>query len=78
MIDKELHQGLANTISNFVSLWCIKFAFLLFLKKLGRNVEDQKVLWWAVFLFTIVTLAISIGVQAYGCFFGNVVEKSLR
>ena len=75
-VDLEVHQGLAVTILNFVSLWCIKFAFLLLFKKLGRNVKGQDILWWSVLLFTVATLAISIGVQAYGCVFGNIKEIS--
>lgn len=71
-LEKEIHQGLAVTILNFVSLWCIKFAFLVLFKKLGRNVAKQKILWWTVLVFTIATLVISIGVQAYQCVFGDV------
>ncbi|ERF71135.1 hypothetical protein EPUS_08930 [Endocarpon pusillum Z07020] len=71
-IDKQVHQGIAVTILTLVSLWCVKFALLALFKKMGRKVRRQRVLWWIVFLFTVATLAVSIGVQAYGCVFGDI------
>ena len=78
LVGKQVHQGLAVTILNLVSLWSVKFAFLVLFKKMGRNVRGQKPLWWFVFLFTFATLAVSIGVQAYGCVFGDIEKISGR
>lgn len=75
-VEMQVHQGLAITILNFVSLWCIKFAFLLLFKKMNRNVNGQQILWWSVFFFTVATLIVSIGIQAYDCVFGDIVKIS--
>ena len=72
MVDEQVHQGLAVTILNLVTLWCVKFALLALFRKMGHNVRGQGLLWWSVLLFTVATLAISIGVQAYGCVFGDI------
>ena len=52
-----------------LGLWCIKFAFLTFFRRLGNNVRGQKIVWRTVFGFTVGGLAISIGVIYYRCLF---------
>ena len=61
----------AGLFLNLVGLWCIKFAFLAFFRRLGRNVKGQKILWQVVFAFTVAGLAISVGVCYYPCIFAD-------
>ena len=48
-------------------LWSIKISFLLFFRRLGKNVKHQKLLWWPVFGFTIATYFACIGTIQYPC-----------
>ena len=76
LVDKQVHQGLAVTFMNIVSLWSVKFAFLVLFRRMSRNVRGFDLLWWAVFLFTVATLAVCVGVQAYDCTFGEIMKIS--
>lgn len=76
-IKKIMFQGISNAILSFFSLWCIKFAFLLFFRKLGQKVKGQRNLWWFVFVSTFATLVISVAIMHYGCFSGNNDLRSL-
>jgi hypothetical protein len=51
----------------YTGLWAVKFSFLLFFKRLGQNVAGQKVLWWCVLGFTVVTYLLCIGDIQYSC-----------
>ena len=62
-----IHTAFASLWLVLLGLWSVKFSFLLFFKKLGKNVKGQKLLWWCVFVATCVGLIISIGLQDYKC-----------
>ena len=51
----------------YTSLYLVKFSFLLFFKRLGRNVQSQKYLWWPVFVFTIASYLTGIGTISFKC-----------
>lgn len=51
----------------YSSLWSIKISFLLFFRRLGKNVRGQKVVWWPVFGFTLATYFACIGTIQYPC-----------
>ena len=59
---------LAILILFFSTLWSIKFSFLLFFKRLGKNVRRQKLLWWPVAGFTLGSYMIALGIIPYRCF----------
>ena len=61
----------ADLFLNLIGLWCIKFAFLAFFRRLGRKVKGQKLVWYCVFAFTLAGLAISVGVCYYPCIFAS-------
>jgi hypothetical protein len=61
----------AENCLGIVALWCIKFSFLAFFRRLGHNVKGQKVLWWTVLFLTTTGLAISVGVIDYHCMFAT-------
>ncbi len=51
----------------YSTLWSIKVSFLLFFKRLGKNVRRQNLLWWPIFGFTTATYFACIGTIQYGC-----------
>jgi hypothetical protein len=59
--------SVAFTFFYYSSLWSIKIAFLLFFKRLGTNVMHQKKIWWTIFVFTIATYFVCIGITEYAC-----------
>lgn len=61
----------AELFLNMVGLWCIKFSFLAFFRRLGHNVQGQKLLWWVVTILTIAALGISVGVSYFPCIFAT-------
>lgn len=69
---KQVNQGLAMNVLNQLSLWCIKFAFLLLFKRMSKNVKGQRNLWWFVFVITVATLIVSIGTPPYSCGIGDI------
>lgn len=64
------HYGKASAavvIFFYSTLWAIKISFLIFFKRLGKNVRRQKLLWWPIFGFTMATYFASIGIIPYNC-----------
>ena len=51
----------------YSTLWAIKVSFLLFFKRLTKNVRHQQLLWWSVSGFTIATYFVCIGTIQYPC-----------
>lgn len=64
----------AVVILFYSTLWAIKISFLIFFKRLGKNVRQQKLLWWSIFGFTMATYFASIGVIPYSCFVDSLDE----
>ncbi len=58
----------------FTSLWAVKLAFLLFFRRLGRNVKSQNVIWWSVFVVTFSSYFVCIGTIQYICLGAPVME----
>ena len=50
-----------------LTLWSIKFSFLVFFRRLDSKVKSQNVWWWCVMGFTGVTLVTVIGTCDYQC-----------
>lgn len=61
----------AELFLNMIGLWSIKFSFLAFFRRLGHNVQGQKILWWSVTVLTIAALGVSIGVSYFPCIFAT-------
>lgn len=58
---------LAVLILFYSALWSIKVSFLLFFRRLGKNVQGQKRIWWPVFGITLATDFACIGTIQYAC-----------
>ena len=54
-------------ISFYTSLYTVKLSFMLFFKRLERNVHRQEYIWWPVLLFTMATYFVCIGDIQYKC-----------
>lgn len=50
-----------------LTLWSVKFSFLVFFRRLGSNIRGQNVWWWCVMGFTIAALVTIIGTLNYQC-----------
>lgn len=52
----------------FIStLWAIKFSFLIFFRRLGKNVRRQRLLWWPIFGFTAISYLVALVLNSYQC-----------
>lgn len=69
--DAHLRRYFDTSLALFVLfnsvLWAIKFSFLIFFRRLGKNVRRQRVLWWPIFTFTVVSYIISVALAAKIC-----------
>lgn len=59
--------SLAVIILFYSTLWSIKISFLIFFKRLGKNVTRLRLLWWPTLIFTIVSYGISVGTIPFRC-----------
>lgn len=64
----------AVVILFYSTLWAIKISFLIFFKRLGKNIRRQELLWWPIFGFTMATYFASIGVIPYSCLMDSLDE----
>lgn len=52
-------------------LWAIKFSFLIFFRRLGKHVRRQRLLWWPILTFTVISYVITVVVLAASFCFGK-------
>lgn len=71
---KKGFVGIGASVNlSIVGILIIKLNFLLFFRRLGeKSHKIITVLWWAVLVFTVAATAAQIGVQVFGCFFGDI------
>lgn len=67
LAESYFKSTVAVIILFYSSLWSIKISFLLFFRRLGKNVRGQNVVWWPVFSFTLATYFACIGTIQYRC-----------
>lgn len=65
--ERWLKGSVAFILLYYSILWSIKISFLLWFKRLGKNVAYQKTLWWTIFVFTIAAYILCIGLTNYTC-----------
>lgn len=72
---KKGFVGIGASVNlSMVGILIIKLNFLLFFRRLGaKSHKIITILWWAVLVFTVTATAAQIGVQMFGCFFGDIV-----
>ena len=69
-------SSLTNILLSGLGIWCIKFAFLAFFRRLGQNVRHQRVLWWVAFGVTVACLGVYMGVPTWHCFASNTLQTA--
>lgn len=65
--ERYLKSSLPIIIFFYTGLWSVKLSFLLFFRRLGNKVRGQKLHWWIVTGFTLVTWCTCIGTIQYDC-----------
>lgn len=51
----------------YSTLWCIKFSFLFFFRRVYLNLGELLRLWWAIFIFTVMAWVACVGTIDYRC-----------
>lgn len=71
---KKGFVGIGASVNlSMVGILIIKLNFLLFFHRLGeKSHKIITILWWAVLVFTVTATAAQIGIQIFGCFFGDI------
>lgn len=64
---RYLHLSAAVIILFYSSLWCVKLSFLIFFRRLGRNVRRQKLIWWSVLTVVVASYFATLGTPPYRC-----------
>lgn len=69
VIDSDNYSKASTAVQIFFysTLWSVKISFLIFFRRLGKNVRRQKFLWWPIFSFTVATYIASVGMIQYRC-----------
>jgi hypothetical protein len=68
----ERSEGFLKFSAGFVFLfytilWCIKFSFLFFFRRLYVNVGSWMRFWWIIFVISVATWAVCVGNIEYNC-----------
>ena len=66
-----LKRSVAIIAFFYSGLWAIKLSFMLFFKRLGRNVRRQNVLWWTILAVVVASWLACIGTIQYRCLTGS-------
>ena len=66
-MQRWLHIFLSSTVLFYTGLWAVKLSFLVFFRRLGNKVRNQKVLWWTVLGVTVATYIVCLGCYPYQC-----------
>ncbi|KAF2688540.1 hypothetical protein K458DRAFT_384721 [Lentithecium fluviatile CBS 122367] len=65
---KKYYDGSMAVIAFFyTSLWAVKFAFLIFFKRLGAELTFMRVQWWIIFGFTLLTYCVNFVTLKWDC-----------
>lgn len=55
----------------YSALWLVKLSFLMFFRRLGSKVKGQKIWWWFILVFTLLTWVACIADIEYKCSFNS-------
>lgn len=70
--DTDLLRTLASLAILFYStLWLVKLSFLMFFRRLGSNVQGQRIWWWFILIVTALTWVACIADTPYKCFLNS-------
>ncbi|KAH8765049.1 hypothetical protein F5883DRAFT_421604, partial [Diaporthe sp. PMI_573] len=73
-----LNANLGTYYCTWTSLYIVKLSFMVFFNGLGRNLRAQRVLWWSVLGFIIVSYIVSVAMFDYSCMtadWAHILEK---
>ena len=59
------------TILFYSCLWAVKISLLLFFRRLGSNVNGQRIWWWSIFVVTVLAWVACIGDLNWRCSLGS-------
>lgn len=65
--EQYLRKSVAVIIFFYTGLWSIKLSFLIFFRRLGQNVRNQKIVWWSVLIITTASYFACLGDIDYKC-----------
>lgn len=51
----------------YSALWLVKLSFLMFFRRLGSKVKGQKIWWWCILAFTVLSWVLCITDIQYKC-----------
>ena len=66
-----LKRSVAVIAFFYSGLWAIKFSFMLFFRRLGRNIRHRKVIWWTILAVIIASWLACLGTIQYRCLTGS-------
>lgn len=67
-----LHVQFAVELLYYTTLVLVKLSILLFLRRLGQNVQGKRYMWWLITVFSVIVYVVSIGNMQYRCLLGSV------
>ncbi len=67
-----LRRSVAVIALFYSGLWAIKLSFMLFFRRLGQNVRNQKILWWTILVILVATWLACLGTIEYRCLLGSI------
>ncbi|KAF6232725.1 hypothetical protein HO173_008939 [Letharia columbiana] len=65
--EQYLRRSVAVIVFFYTGLWSVKFSFLVFFKRLGHNVRNQRIVWWLVLAITLASYVTCLGTIEYSC-----------
>ena len=68
---RYLKRSVAVIFLFYSGLWAIKLSFMLFFKRLGRNIRGQRIIWWTVMAFIAASWLACLGTIQYHCLTGS-------
>lgn len=66
-VESYLRSSVVVIVFFYTGLWSVKLSFLIFFRRLGRNVLNQLFVWWAVLVITVGSYLASLGTIVYQC-----------
>ena len=66
-VEQYLRLSAGYFVLFYTSLWSVKVSFLIFFRRLGQNVNHQRVIWWSVSGVVVAGYAVAIGTIRWKC-----------
>lgn len=66
-IRRLIRGNLVAYLLGYTSLWMVKISFIVFFRKFGEKLRNQRIAWYAVLVFSLASFAVCIGTVDYPC-----------